>query len=160
MSIGEDTYDWLSISEDTYDWLSIGEDTYDWLNIGEDIYEWLKMGEEVYDWLNNGEGVFDWMSDMGGLDKGSFDQQALLVWLSLGEEIENAGVNGADDDGDSGGGTFSACALVVLSDKGSTSLRINSCFPLVPLSFLFVQLILEAPLKLKLTSLILQLWFF
>ena len=51
------------------------------------------------------------------------------MWLSLGEEIENAGVNGADDDGDSGGGTFSACALVVLSDKGSTSLRINFLLP-------------------------------
>ena len=94
--------------------MNIGEGVYDWLNIGEGVYDWLNIGEGVYAWLNIGEDVFDWMSDIGGLDEGN--------------AVENGGVNGEDDDEDSGGGTFSAYVLV-LSDKGSASLRIDFLLP-------------------------------
>ena len=86
----------MNIGEVVYDWLNIGEVVYDWLNIGEVVYDWLNISEVVYDWLNIGEGVYAmyWMSDIGGLDEGN--------------AVENGGVNVEDDDGDSGGGTFSA----------------------------------------------------
>ena len=64
------------------------------------------------------------MGDMGALHKGNTDQQALVLWPPLGEEIENAGVNDADYYGNSGGGTLLTYALVP-SDKGFTFLRID-----------------------------------